>query len=113
MAPSDQIFAVPELLENILLSLPERDLLLVQRVNQVFRNVIKTSPGIQRKLFYTADLLTYGDLPCDLKWNPFPEIVAKCGDPDQGLVEALAVQKMGWVYKDLRSTTSTHQVRDI
>jgi hypothetical protein len=47
-----QVLAVPELLENILSFLPEREILTsVQRVSQTWRSSIIASPRIQRKLF--------------------------------------------------------------
>lgn len=36
MTAASQVFAIPELLENVLLYLPERDLLLAQRVQEIF-----------------------------------------------------------------------------
>lgn len=70
MASTQRGLVVPELLENILLHVPERELLLSQRVNQNFRNVIKHSPKLQRKLFYTADHYLEGNELSELKWNP-------------------------------------------
>ena len=69
MASATQVFAVPELLEMILLCLPERDLLLSQRVDTKWRNVTKTSPHLQRKLFYNAEVCDPGS-PTDWVWNP-------------------------------------------
>jgi hypothetical protein len=47
-----QVLDVPELLENILSFLPEREILTsVQRVSQTWRAAILDSPRIQRKLF--------------------------------------------------------------
>lgn len=74
MASTQRVFAVSELLESVLQYIPERDLLLFQRVNQTFRNVIKHSPQLQRKLFYTADVYQEGDLLRKLKWNPLLNI---------------------------------------
>lgn len=70
MTSTQLVFSIPELLEKILLYVPERDLLLSQRVNQTFRNVTKHSPQLQRKLFYTADTYQERDLLRELKWNP-------------------------------------------
>ncbi|KAK4539692.1 hypothetical protein LTR36_010455 [Oleoguttula mirabilis] len=47
------VFAVPELLEAVLLELPAQDLLLATRVNTTFRNAIGSSVRIQRALFFT------------------------------------------------------------
>lgn len=70
MTAENSVFAIPELLENILLHLPERDLLLAQRVNRCFRNVTTASVHLQRKLFLTADPKSKGGLATELKWNP-------------------------------------------
>lgn len=70
MGSTRQVFALPELLENILQNLPIRDLLLSQRVCQIFRNVIKRSPRLQRKLFFRADIYQEGDVLRELEWNP-------------------------------------------
>lgn len=48
-------FALPELLEQILLHLPQRDLLLDQRVSRPFHNTISSSPKLQRALFFAPD----------------------------------------------------------
>lgn len=74
MTASTRVFAIPELLENILLHLPERDLLLAQRVNRSFRDVTTASVHLQRKLFFTADLVSE-DVPFSgLRRNTFTEI---------------------------------------
>lgn len=49
---ANKAFAIAELLENILLQLPPRDLLLAQRVNKKWRAEIEGSTKIQQKLFY-------------------------------------------------------------
>ena len=71
MATASRVFAIPELLENILLHLPECDLLLAQRVNKSFRDVNTASLHLQRKLFFTADVKSEYGMGSDLKWNPF------------------------------------------
>ena len=44
--------ALPELLENIISHLPERDILCrAQRVSRNWKNIIDSSPGIQRKIW--------------------------------------------------------------
>ena len=43
---AQKVFAIPELLELILLQLPERDALLDQRVSVKWRDTIATSPKI-------------------------------------------------------------------
>ena len=46
---------LPELLEQILLHLPQRDLLLAQRTSRAFHQTINSSPKLQRALFFAAD----------------------------------------------------------
>ena len=70
MASTLQVFSTPELLEHFLLYIPERDLLLSQRVNHTFRNLIKNSPRLQSRLFYTADIYHEGDMLKTLEFNP-------------------------------------------
>lgn len=51
LAAAERALAVPELLENILLSLPLRDLLLSSAVCKAFRDVAAGSIKIRRALF--------------------------------------------------------------
>lgn len=51
MSATSKVFENYELTENILLYLPQRDLLLAQRISKAVRSVIKTSPNTQRALF--------------------------------------------------------------
>lgn len=74
MTAASQVFAIPELLESILLHLPERDLLLAQRVKKAFRDVTTASLHLQRKLFLTADAKLDDELVPEWKWNPFIDI---------------------------------------
>lgn len=74
MTTESRTFAIPELLENILFHLPERDLLLAQRVNRSFRDVLNASVHLQRKLFLTADIESEDGLATKLKLNPFIDI---------------------------------------
>lgn len=74
MSSTQRVFNIPELLENVLLYIPERDLLLSQRVNQTFQDTIIHSPRLQRKLFYTADLYHQGDVLSKLVWNPLLDV---------------------------------------
>lgn len=53
MAAAAKVRALPELLENILLQLPIRDLLFAQKVCKTFKQVMEESPSIQRALFFT------------------------------------------------------------
>lgn len=52
MSPQHSVFSSPELLEQILLHLPEKDLLLAQRVSRGVQGVINTSPSIRQALFF-------------------------------------------------------------
>lgn len=47
-----RVLAITELLEQILLELPMRDLLLAQRVDQFWKHTIDGSPRIQRALYF-------------------------------------------------------------
>lgn len=49
--PRDQVLAVLELLEAIILQLPVRNIFQAQRISGTWRNAINTSPSIQEKLF--------------------------------------------------------------
>ncbi len=49
---ADEALAIPELLETILLSVPEKDLLIAaQLVSREWRNAIRASRKLQRRLF--------------------------------------------------------------
>ena len=93
MTTESRIFAIPELLENILLHLPERDLLLAQRVNRSFRDVITASVHLQRKLFLTADMKSEDGLVTKLKWNPFIDIFR----PKEDFLELDLFYLMSWM----------------
>lgn len=49
-----RVFHTPELLEAILAQLPKKDLLFAQRVSRHFQSSIKSSPSLQRALFFRA-----------------------------------------------------------
>ncbi|KAK4949418.1 hypothetical protein LTR10_012036 [Elasticomyces elasticus] len=49
---SAQVFGLPGLLESVLLQLPMKDLLLAQKICKDFKNVIDSSPTIQRALCF-------------------------------------------------------------
>ena len=74
----DRILAIPELFESILLELPERNLLLEQRVNTQWHETIETSPALQHKLFFRAEVFADGHpITTDfssIKWNPLLEL---------------------------------------
>ena len=59
MTAAARVAGIPELLENILLHLPLRDLFLAQRMNRTARNIIEKSTQIQQALF----LRPYGPGP--------------------------------------------------
>ncbi|KAL4982248.1 hypothetical protein BDW68DRAFT_182747 [Aspergillus falconensis] len=48
----EQVFLLPELLEAVLSHLPQRDLLLAQRVNRTWHDVISSSRLLQQRLFF-------------------------------------------------------------
>jgi hypothetical protein len=50
----NRLIGIPELFEAVLLQLPVRDLLIVQRVSRTFKAVIDASPMIQEALFFRA-----------------------------------------------------------
>lgn len=50
-----RVFELPELLEQILCQLPHLKLLVVQRTSRLWRQVITTSPNIQKRLFMRPD----------------------------------------------------------
>lgn len=54
-AACPQVLHTPELLENILVHLDRKTLLLSQRVNTTFKNVIAGSKPLQRRLFFLPD----------------------------------------------------------
>ncbi|KAK3656839.1 hypothetical protein LTR56_002820 [Elasticomyces elasticus] len=71
-----QALTIPELLENMLLQLPTKDLLFAQKVCKAWKLAIQSSPGIQRALFFqpgaVADVYQPGPLApgvsdCELK----------------------------------------------
>ncbi|KAG4441035.1 hypothetical protein IFR05_003490 [Cadophora sp. M221] len=62
---AQQVFATPELLENILSQLPFYDLLVhAQRVNRTFHGVISSSPSIQKALFFLPAPDQVAPKPC-------------------------------------------------
>lgn len=52
---ANHVMRLPELLELILLHLPQKDLLLCQRVSSSFRHTIQGSVRCQRALFFAPD----------------------------------------------------------
>ena len=51
----DEVFRLPELLEIVLLHLPQKDILLSQRVSRSFRRTIQGSVRLQKALFLAPD----------------------------------------------------------
>ncbi|KAK5681486.1 hypothetical protein LTS10_006017 [Elasticomyces elasticus] len=83
--PQDRLFGVAELLENVLLGLPLRDLLLSQRVCRTWRGNVKQSSMIQRALFlkpsttitmilHLVDTSTEHPLPLICRGKIFPTL---------------------------------------
>lgn len=65
MAAVDKVIAIPELLEQLILPLPLRQMLLIQRVCTSFRDIVLTSPKISRALFFdpsTEETLQWHDV---------------------------------------------------
>ena len=54
-APS-KVFAIPELIEMVLVHLPALDVLFCQSINSTCRGIVRTSGALQEKLFYKCDL---------------------------------------------------------
>ncbi|GAB7359729.1 hypothetical protein MBLNU230_g6904t1 [Neophaeotheca triangularis] len=62
------VLSLPELLELILLQLPQKDILLSQRTSRVFRETITDSVRLQRALFFVADW-KQSMHTCDSVWD--------------------------------------------
>lgn len=56
--PTSKVFAVVELLEKILSNLPLADLTRMERMNTVWREIIRTAPGLQEQRFLKATQAT-------------------------------------------------------
>ena len=69
---TSRVLRVPELLELILLALPQKDLLLSQSISQSFRDTVKRSLHIQRSLFFLADPHIFQPLNNFLLLRAFP-----------------------------------------
>ncbi|KAK5710222.1 hypothetical protein LTR17_019057 [Elasticomyces elasticus] len=70
---AQQVLHLPELLENILLRLPIKDLLFSQKVCGTWKAVVDTSPHIQEALFYTNKGTSDSDVtsqPCSCHSHP-------------------------------------------
>lgn len=64
---AEKVFAVPELLENILKHLPLEDLFVFQRVNAIFQGFIKQSKAIRKAMLLEAP--SEVDYRRSLSWN--------------------------------------------
>ena len=53
---SHPVFGVAELLEMILLHLPQSDILVFQRVSKIWKDAVAQCPAVRRKLFFEAAL---------------------------------------------------------
>ncbi|KAK5721867.1 hypothetical protein LTR15_006460 [Elasticomyces elasticus] len=60
MSNREQVLALPELLENILLQLPTRDILFAQKVCKEWQEAIAASPKIQEALCFRQERATNG-----------------------------------------------------
>jgi len=69
MSATAQFLAIPELLEMTLLHVPTLQILVVQRVNTSFRDIIKESSPIQQQLFFKAK--PRDNNTSRIEWNPF------------------------------------------
>ena len=78
-AVTAKVLALPELLEEILIKLPQQDLLRVQRVNTIFRDIIQ-KPRVQRKLFLCVKEPTKRTIHPRI--NPLARRVLKAGTSD-------------------------------
>lgn len=89
-APAAKVFGAFELLENILLCLPLRSLLLSQRINKACFDVVHGSPDIRRALFWEAsstslchhwDVSDEGEVVGDLEFRTYDDEWGKVGPP--------------------------------
>lgn len=86
VAPSiPKVFALPELLEPILWNLSEIDLVVVQRVNSTWRDIIAQA-HFQERLFLTAEVRDQNDLGETVRWNPILQIAGGVVDGDRMFV---------------------------
>lgn len=69
MSASARFFGIPELLEMTLLRVPTLRILVIQRVNKNFRDIINASGPLQQKLFFKAEPRSTNINR--VEWNPF------------------------------------------
>ncbi|KAK0513575.1 hypothetical protein JMJ35_003939 [Cladonia borealis] len=79
-----KVSAIPELFETILAHLPALEVLIHQRINSTWRNIIRKSSPLQEKLFFKCDLVIADvDNPWPsedllrLETNPFIQLLHK------------------------------------
>ena len=54
MSAMQRVIALPELLEHVVLHLPLRQILLLERVARILRDLVQKTPRIRRALFFTS-----------------------------------------------------------
>ncbi|KAK4952175.1 hypothetical protein LTR10_010095 [Elasticomyces elasticus] len=89
---------VPELLENVLLYLPLRDIIQAQRVSKYWLNSIESSPKVQQALFPrpSATILRQNaDLSSDLRQTACPVVGIQIINP-QGHPQPFAIASTGF-----------------
>ncbi|KAI9372309.1 hypothetical protein BJX61DRAFT_508003 [Aspergillus egyptiacus] len=117
---TNKVLSLAELLEQILFNLPQRDLLLAQRVSGRWRNIIENSPPLQKKLFFQPSRicpLPRGDENEHVEINPlvdelFPMFTAinvlnpwfNCMDDDFDYQSTgvCAIRNQGWYQCETR-----------
>lgn len=104
--PAAKVLAIPELLEAVLLELPPRDLLLSQRVNKTFRDVIDDSIYIQRKLFFKPCSSTVPD-GTSVR-NPFLQRILRLHDPGNHVFLASHTPRHGRLLRELSLSRDEH-----
>ncbi|KAK4550607.1 hypothetical protein LTR36_000186 [Oleoguttula mirabilis] len=86
MTAARRVFDTYELLENVLLHLPLRQLLLAQRISTSFRDLIWRSATINRALFFTPATAETVERYCyDLDHDHSQSQPDICDEPDEGI----------------------------
>ena len=81
----DKVFSTVELLEAILLRVPQRDLLLSQAVCQMFRDTIKGSIKLQQMLFFAPETALDSTKPTEGRVNDLLYDIANANTRDSEL----------------------------
>ncbi|KAK3636508.1 hypothetical protein LTR56_014134 [Elasticomyces elasticus] len=84
MANQQQVLALPELLEHILLHLPMRDLLFAQKVCKEWQQAINSSPSVQKALCFRPG--TQADVAGDPRYELDTPLTASGFAPNQLLL---------------------------